>query len=147
LHQPQLKCSSGKNIAKDKKLSQSLGDSWGSIKLYQWSVRRGELQKIKALSSSEQWAESSIDRESTQSSYAKVNLLRSHYGMEIRGLASRIGNSSSSFLKSATMVVTAAGACYNVVMMTDVSILTIPLSHETIKSSINARELTQRVTL
>jgi hypothetical protein len=74
-----------------------------------------------------------VDRSqvNTKCNYA-VNLLHSHYNMEICSLASRIGNSSSLFLKSVMMVVTAA------VMNDDSSVnLTTPLSHKMIRNSID----------
>ena len=65
--------------------------------------------------------------------------------MDVRKLTSRIGNSSSSFLcESVMMAVTVASAD----IVNDDSVdLTTPLSHEMIRSWIDARELAQRAAL
>ena len=80
--------------------------------------------------------------------HTNVSLLRSRFGTAIGSLVSRLGNSSSfvSQILNSTMLVTP-----KVVVHCEIGRslyrLTTPLNHDTIKSSIIIRELTQTAVL
>ena len=96
---------------------------------------------------SKRWEESLIDRKSMQSSYTYPTAQRLWHGNSYR-LVSGLGNSSSfvSQILNSTMLVTST-----MVVHCEISrllcCLTTPVNHDTIRSSIAIRELTQRVAL